>query len=505
MRILLVRPPVPKHTIGLKHIMVCEPLELEYAAAKLDKYDVQILDLIVERGFERRLKKFKPNVVCSSSYISGVNEVIKLFRKAKLWNPDVFTVAGGVQAAQVPEDFADESVDVIVRGDGTTILPQVIQAWEKGEPLPEIGGLAFPISRREVALSKARSYMPKADELPLPRRDLVSHLKHKYYYLMHRPVATMKTTWGCWYKCNFCYTWKITDGTPYSRSPENILKELQVIEAEDIYIVDDIFLIKPSRLNHLAKLIREHNIRKKYLVYARADFIAQNEDIIAEWAELGLTAVFIGLEATTDDELISMDKECSVDFNKQAIAVLKRHGVDTYGSLIPGADYMPEDWQRLWNFIEETGLYYVNISPLMPLPGTSNWEAMKDQVTVPREAHGLWDLSHILLPTKMPLKSYYRELLGLYWKTVMNISRAHNTTQRTLPSVWSFSYFSMVSGAMKLSWQFLMAHRHHRPSEIKKAMYRGPEVPGLSFRWTKEDLALQTKEKPKTPAHSLVA
>ena len=37
MRILLVRAPVPPHTIGLKHIMVCEPLELEYVAAGLTR------------------------------------------------------------------------------------------------------------------------------------------------------------------------------------------------------------------------------------------------------------------------------------------------------------------------------------------------------------------------------------------------------------------------------------------------------------------------------------
>ena len=37
MRILLVRPPVPRHTIGLKHIMTCEPLELEDAPELVDR------------------------------------------------------------------------------------------------------------------------------------------------------------------------------------------------------------------------------------------------------------------------------------------------------------------------------------------------------------------------------------------------------------------------------------------------------------------------------------
>jgi len=482
MRILFVRPPVPPHTIGLKHIMICEPLELEYAAAGLNGHEIQIMDLIIEKNFENRLKKFQPDVVATSCYITGVNEVIKLCRKTKLWNKSCFTVAGGVQAAQVPEDFADASVDCIVTGDGTSLMPLLIQALERRAPLENIPGLAFPVSPGKVMLTEGKPYMPEADSLPFPRRDLVAHLKHQYYYLLHQPVATMKTTWGCWYKCNFCYTWRITDGMPYSRSPESIIEELASIEAEDVYIVDDIFLINKARLRKLADLLKERNIRKKYLVYARADFIAENEHVIAEWADLGLSAVFIGLEAATNRELDSMNKECTVDYNRKSIEVLRKYRVDTYGSLIPNPDYTPDDWKRLWKFVEDTGLYYVNISPLTPMPGTVIWSQYKENVTVPREAHGLWDLSHALLPTRMPLKAYYRALLKLYAKTILDISRADRHVQRTLPSVWSWKYLRLLWGALKIGKQFWVAHHHHSPKELMRAMDQGPEVPGLNFK-----------------------
>ena len=325
MRILFVRPPVPPHTIGLKHIMICEPLELEYAAAGLpDRHEIQIMDMIIEKGLEKRLRQFQPDIVATSCYITGVNEVIKICRQTKLWNRNCVTIAGGVQASQVPEDFADPSIDCIVKGDGTTLMPEIVDALEQGRSLRNIPGLAFPVGPGEVELTEGKAYMPKADDLPLPRRDLVAHLRHRYYYLQHQPVATMKTTWGCWYKCNFCYTWRITDGHPYSRSPESIVKELEQIESEDIYIVDDIFLINKSRLRKLADLMKEKNIHKKFLVYARADFIAENEDVIAEWAELGLHAVFIGLEAATNTELDSMNKESTVDYNRGAIEVLRK-------------------------------------------------------------------------------------------------------------------------------------------------------------------------------------
>lgn len=481
MRILLIRPPVPRHTMGLKHVMVCEPLELEYVAAGCTGHDVEILDLIVERGLEKRLRRFRPDVVGTSSYIAGVNEVIKVCRAVKTWNRACRTVVGGVHASRVPEDFADPAVDCVVLGDGTTAMPEILDAFASGGSLEGIPGLALPRGEG-VTRTAERRYMPAPDALPFPRRDLVAHLRHRYYYLFHRPVATMKTTWGCWYKCNFCFTWRVTDGQTYSRSPESIVAELETIDSEDIYIVDDIFLINRRRLAEIARLLRARQIRKKYLVYGRSDFIAENEDVIAEWAELGLTAVLIGLEASTNQELDSMEKQSTVDYNRRAIEVLRRHGVDTYGSLITQPDYGPEEWERLWRFIDENGLYYLNISPLTPQPGTVIWNQYRDQVTVSREAHGLWDFSHCLLPTRLPLPEYYRSLLRVYTRACLDIGRAGRLTLRTRPPIWSREYLRLWLGAFKIMMQFRNAHRHHQPRELERAMDRGPEVPRFERR-----------------------
>jgi radical SAM superfamily enzyme YgiQ (UPF0313 family) len=483
MRILLVRPRVPRHTIGLKNIMICEPLELEYAAASIDRsHEVQIFDGILERDLEGRLRSFRPDIVGTSSYISGVNEAKRVCRLAKTRNPDCVTVVGGVHAARVAEDFIDAAVDCIALGDGTTTLPDIVRAVMCGEPLSSVQGLALPARSDEpeprlvLIKTAARDYMPPPDTLPLPRRELVSHLQSKYYYLTHLPVATMKTTWGCWYKCNFCYTWRITDGKPYSRSPESIVEEMATIEAEDIYIVDDIFLIGRSRLRRMAELIRTRGIKKRFLVYARADFLAENEDLVAEWAELGLSSVFVGLEAATDPELDSMDKACSVDENRAAIQVLRKYGVDIYASLIPDPEYTEADWDRLWHFIEDNGLYYVNISPLTPMPGTQIWDEYKTRITVPRDAHGLWDLSHVLLPTRMSLKSYYRSLLRLYCRTCLDIRRARRLAIHNRPSVFSKAYFRLWLGAVRIFFQFLGAHKHHRHAELARAQDAGPAV-----------------------------
>ena len=473
MRVLLVRPPVPPHTIGLKHMMVCEPLELEYAAAGLAGHEVEILDLLVERGFARRLRRFRPEVIGTSAYVTGVNEVKKLCRAAKRWNPRVLTVVGGVHASRVPEAFADAAVDCIALGDGTALLPDIVAAFAGGRALAEVPGLALPVAGG-VVRTAPRPYMGDPDALPFPRRDLVAHLARRYYYLFHRPVALLKTTWGCWYDCNFCFTWRITGGVAYARSPESIVAELAGIAADDVYIVDDIFLINRARLARIAALLRSRGIRKKFLCFGRSDFIAENEAVIAEWAALGLSAVLIGLEAPTQGELDAMAKRTTVDDNRRAIEVLRRHGVDIYGSLIPGPDYTPDDWTRLRRYIDDNGLYYLNISPLTPLPGTTIWDRHKDTLAVSPEAHGLWDLSHAVLPTRMPLKAYYRELLRTYAAATLDPRRAKRLTLRPRPPFWSPASLRLWWGALRVFVQLLGAHRHHAPRAIARAKDAGP-------------------------------
>ena len=74
MNILLVRPQPPKETIGLQHVMICEPLELEYLAGNLPQdFNVEILDMILEKkSLEFFVNKFQPDMVGITGYITHI-------------------------------------------------------------------------------------------------------------------------------------------------------------------------------------------------------------------------------------------------------------------------------------------------------------------------------------------------------------------------------------------------------------------------------------------------
>lgn len=477
MRVLLIRPPIPRHTIGLKHLMICEPLELEYVAAGITDHHVQIFDMILERNLSRRLQEFNPDVVGTSCYINGVNEVKKICRTVKMWKPECATIVGGVQASLAPEDFNDPAINCIVLGDGTSIMPEILSALEAGIPLDAVPGVAIPQADQSLRRTVPREYLPANPScLPFPRRDLIGHLQHRYYYLFHQPVALVKTTWGCWYQCNFCVTWRITGGRPFSRDPESIVDEIERIPQKEIYIVDDIFLFDPSRLAATGDLLRRRGIRKNFLVYGRADFIVAHEEIIRQWSDLGLKAVIVGLEAATDHELKEMNKQSTTEMNRQAVEILRRNHVDIYASFITGSDYQPSDWDRLNRFIQENGIYYVNISPQTPMPGSPIWPRYANHLTVPRSAHGLWDLTHPVVPTRVPLRDYYRAMIRTYARTVLNVRRAARLTLRTRPPVWSRKYLRLWVGAVKIYLQLRRAHHHHDLDEIQTAQASSPEM-----------------------------
>ena len=110
MKILLIRPRPPKETIGLQHVMICEPLELEYLAGNIDprKAEVQILDMILERGsIDRHLRKYRPDMVGLTGYITHIGVIKGYAQRIKSLLPDTVTVVGGVHLEVVPEDFVE--------------------------------------------------------------------------------------------------------------------------------------------------------------------------------------------------------------------------------------------------------------------------------------------------------------------------------------------------------------------------------------------------------------
>ncbi|MBT8386023.1 MAG: radical SAM protein, partial [Ignavibacteria bacterium] len=393
------------------HVMIVEPLELEILGATIRKNDsAVIVDMIIEKGtIEHFLSLHKPDVLCITGYITNVGTIKDICKTTKKFNPNIKTIVGGVHCEVCPDDFNYPAIDYRVVRNAVTIFPKVLDHIEYGNELPS------------GVLNSGQNLLK--EQLPLidfnyvsPDRTLTSKYRDQYFYIFHDKVALMKATFGCPFKCNFCFCRKITEEQYWQRDIEDVIRELEGITEEEIYIVDDDFLADRKYVEDFLNQLEKRNIKKKYLIYGRADFIAKNSKLIARFRDNGLKTVIVGFESFFEEELESFEKNIDVDTNYKAMQILNELEVDCYATVILSPDWDLEQFRRLEIILKELKIHYVNLQPLTPLPGTDFIES-KDKLLIEPDDFAKWDLAHISIsPSKLSVAEYYKELLRLYGK-----------------------------------------------------------------------------------------
>ncbi len=447
MRVLLVRPRPHKETIGLQNVMICEPLELEYIGAciKAEGHEVTIIDMILEKKpLSHFIRIYKPDIVGMTSYIAHVNVVKEYALEIKQENPKCRVAVGGVHAEVVPSDFIDSNIDYIIRANGLRTFTDILKSLEIGANPLNIDGVW---GENKPGCIKETTF-----DYPHPDRSLVDKYRKRYYYMFHNPCALIKTSYGCPYKCSFCFCREITDGKYFCRELNDIIEEIKSIPEREIYIVDDDFLVDRNRLLNFCRLLKENHLKKRFLIYGRADFIAGNEDIIKEFASAGLRAVIVGLESSSEEELKKYNKKSSVEINERAINILKKYEVECYGTLILGVDWNERDFIRLYKWIRKIDIKFINLQPYTPIPGTALFDEYKDKLIVPREDYEKWDLAHLTVhPTKISIRRYYWNIIKLYYKITMN----PRNVAKMIKAYGLRENIKLSVGASKITMQYL--------------------------------------------------
>ena len=388
MNILLVKPRPHKDSINLQSFMLCEPLELEYAAALLKQLGhwADIVDMVLEDDFPAILKTKDYQVVAFTAYQIHVGIVKEYARQVKDNNSSIVTLVGGVHAEVVPEDFDSPFLDVVLTG-GMYALEGVIAGIERREGQEELRALG-------------RTPKQLHFRFPHPDRSKTAKYRPHYNYIYHDRCATIKTSFSCPYNCSFCFCTQL--GPYFQREMADVLDELEEIQEENIFIVDDDFLFDPQRLEDFCRGLEERGTRKTFLAFGRADFIAEHEELVALLARHGFDAFFVGLESFKEGELEEYQKRTTVEVNNRAVRILEKHGVQCYSGLIVGYD----------------------------------WEKM---------AHAVLELEH------MSKRAFYYHILRAYWKTAASRKGRQYIRERYGRKV----YRRVRRGALCITWQYL--------------------------------------------------
>ncbi len=422
MRILLVQPDSNKTCIGFKRLARPEPLALETIAGTVPDHDVRIFDMRVDPDLERVLHEFQPDMVGTTGFTAEVPHAQEICATVRSTMPDAKVVVGGHHVTMSPTEFDRSDVDVIVAGEGERTFPQLVEAMESGGDLSQIPGIGY---RRAGGLhfNPARIPLHDLDQVPWPRRDLVSQYRGDYFFRFWDDVYSIETTRGCPYRCNFCSVWAFFGGKVRFKSPERVVSEIEALPSSCEYfcIVDDNFLASMPRTRRIVQMMRERDIKKRFWIQGRADAMVNDPEGVAMAAKAGLSTVLMGLEAYREDELgrFNKGKDASIAVNDRAIEIMHDNGVDIWGCFLVHPDWEERDFEGLIEYVKRKKIEFLQFTILTPLPGTKFYEETKDRI---RAGWEKFDFFHSVIPTKLPPERFYEQMANLYRETVMSFS-----------------------------------------------------------------------------------
>jgi radical SAM superfamily enzyme YgiQ (UPF0313 family) len=91
-------------------------------------------------------------------------------------------------------------------------------------------------------------------------------------------------------------------------------------------------------------------------------------------------------------------------------------GIQVYASFILRPEFTKDDFRSLHRFCRQQELSFASYAVLTPLPGTDLYDQVESELIL--HNYDYFDFIHTLLPTKLPLKEFYKEYHDLYFKGI---------------------------------------------------------------------------------------
>jgi len=418
LRILLINPESSKaSSFYWKDFYLCEPLALGYlsAGAKAQEHEVTALDMRFHSdALESNLLDFKPDLIGVTGYTMSYFEILNHCRQSKALIPGVHTVIGGHHATIRPMDFFFPEVDYVVCGEGVTPFTQLLTYLESGELNPQIPDVWC--RQNNVFKSGGHREIYDIDKLPFPDRSCYAQDAHRFAIGYMKPIALLRTTEGCRFRCSFCSLWKIMQGKYLIRDIDKVVEELSGIEQYYIHIIDDEPWLEIKRMFALAEAIRAAGIDKRYMTYCRIDTITKQQELLAAWRRVGLDCLLIGIEAVSPIELKKYNKGIKTDQIEVALHIAKELDIRIYLNFIIDPAYTAEDFDRVEQFIVAHDIRYPGFTVLTPLPGTKgleNFDAITERMPNGMPNWALFDLQNPVTETRLPKEEFMQRVTDL--------------------------------------------------------------------------------------------
>jgi hypothetical protein len=324
------------------------PLALPLLAALTPAHlSVRILDEEIEPLTER----LRPRLVGITAMTTNIHrgyEVADLFRAR-----GIAVIMGGPYVSVCPEE-AQAHADCVVIGEAEELWPRILADFEAGR-----------LQKRY----RTDGFIPFA-RAPQPRWDLVDTRQ-----MAAIPVQVSR---GCPFHCEFCLVSELYGHAMRYRAIDDVVAEVAALPLKTVFFVDDNLTSDKKYARELMRRLKP--LRIQWFCMASIE-LAGFPDLLELMAASGCMHVLVGFESLNPESLAEAEKvQNRAERFTEAVAAFHRAGINVNASMIVGFDHdRPDEYERLYRFLHQTGIWYPNISILDVIPGSRLYRRIVDQ------------------------------------------------------------------------------------------------------------------------------
>ncbi len=391
MKVLLMRANLPHvhQSLGI-------PLGILYLASSVrralpGKCDIRILDPGKQQmgvdDIARYIQEWSPDVVGISGMTPEAPAIHQIAAAARGAAPSARILAGGphVQAA-ADSVMLDENFDAACIGEGEETFPEMLEAFDAGESLEAVAGVAWRMEDGTVATTAPRPAIQGLDEMANPAWDLIDIPSYSRVRNMNggllaaRPYMGLFTSRGCPYKCEYCH--EVFGKSTRFRSAENVVDEMELLHREhgvnEFHIYDDIFNLDKKRAKKVCDLILDRGMRVKLAFPNALRGDIMDRELVEKLAAAGCYTTCLAVETASNRLQKLLKKNLKVDKVAESISQCADANILTIGYFMLGfPTETEEEIHSTVDFALKTRLHRASFFTVVPFPGSGLEQLVK--------------------------------------------------------------------------------------------------------------------------------
>lgn len=406
------------------------------ANAVRKQHSVVIYDLEIEQPsdneFYTKVKEYKPKLVlfvvtgqnpnASTSAMNGATQASNILGK----DFKIAFVGPHVNALPIETLEKHPEIDIVFTNEGVYALKNLLKTNLRDFELSQIKGIAYRNENGEIKLNKSEIIVPQEllqSDLPGVAYDLMPSLDryktsswHANYTDDRSPFASIYTSLGCIYKCEFCMINIInrTDNNLIKTAssfntfrywePEFTINQLDYLAkkgVKQLKIADEMWVLKPKHFETLCDLIIQRQYNFNIWAYTRVDTV--KPQYLEKLKSAGVNWLALGIEAGNTDIRREITKGKFEDINiRQVIKMIQDAGINVCANYIVGLGHDTYDtMQETLNLALELNAENSNIYCATSLPGSPLYlKAVNEGWELPQKYSEFGFLSYDHIPSR---------------------------------------------------------------------------------------------------------